>query len=415
MMRVAMMFCLIVALPAAWADERHHDASKPQPLSAPPKPMLEPTTAPAASQPSTTAPTTRPATAPATQPATQPAAAPPAPTPAGGDLHPQVTLHTTHGDIVVELDGEKAPISTKNFVDYVEAGFYDGTIFHRIISNFMIQGGGYTPEFTEKQIGLRPPIKNEWQNGLKNVRGTIAMARRGWAPGMPESAKEQAANSATAQFFINVVDNPQLDQPQADGAAYAVFGKVIRGMDVVDRIRNIETIEHPRLPMGKVVPKEPVVILTAKVTGPYDREKLAARVVEAGLSPELVAYIRKVEAETGKKVERTASGLMYIILQEGTGPQPGKADAVDVHYTGTFLDGKKFDSSLDRNEPFTFSLTGGVIRGWLEGVALMKVGEKRRLIIPPELGYGPQGRPPVIPPNATLVFDIELLRVRGPI
>ena len=130
-------------------------------------------------------------------------------------LHPRVTISTSLGDIVLELDGEKAPITVLNYVQYAQDGFYDGTVFHRVMSNFMIQGGGFTTEMDKKEEGLRPGITNEWTNGLKNVRGSIAMARLGNQP-----------DSATAQFFINVVDNPGLDQAR-DGAAYAVFGQVV--------------------------------------------------------------------------------------------------------------------------------------------------------------------------------------------
>ncbi len=202
---------------------------------------------------------------------TQPATSQPAKPTAGG-LTVRVRLDTTLGPIALELDGEKAPISTQNFVTYVEAKFYDGVIFHRVMSNFMIQGGGYLPDLTEKKDGLRPPIRNEWKNGLKNLRGTIAMART------------QVADSATAQFFINVVDNAMLDTPR-DGAAYAVFGKVVEGMETVDRIRNTEVTSNPRLPMGMVVPKEPVVITSAKVVGDYDKKALAEKAEAAAKAP----------------------------------------------------------------------------------------------------------------------------------
>lgn len=329
--------------------------------------------------------------------------------PAAVDKKVYVKLETSLGDIVLELDGEKAPISTKNFVDYVDAGFYNGTIFHRVMSNFMIQGGGYLPDLTEKQDGLRPPIKNEWQNGLKNVRGTIAMART------------QVADSATAQFFINVVDNGALDQPR-DGAAYAVFGKVVGGMDTVDKIRNTPVHSDPKLPMGPVVPTEPVIIKAAKRADAAEGAKLAQEAAAAAAKAEaeakaagekqLADFLGKVEQETGKKIEKTPSGLMYVILKEGAGPSPRPVDTVEVHYTGTFLDGKKFDSSVDRGQPAKFQLNR-VIKGWTEGVGLMKVGEKRKLIIPPDLAYGPSGRPG-IPPNSTLVFDVELLSIVPP-
>jgi peptidyl-prolyl cis-trans isomerase A (cyclophilin A) len=140
----------------------------------------------------------------------------------------KVKLATTAGDIVVELDAAKAPKSVDNFVQYVKAGHYDGTVFHRVISSFMIQGGGMTSELKEKPT--RPPIPLESKNGLNNVRGTIAMARTG------------DPNSATSQFFINVKDNSMLDAANsADGNGYAVFGKVISGMDVVDKIRVVPT------------------------------------------------------------------------------------------------------------------------------------------------------------------------------
>ncbi len=345
------------------------------------------------------------------QPIPQAATAPQPPsTQPAGDAAQYAKLETTLGDIVLELDGQKAPATVKNFLGYVDSGFYNGTIFHRVMSNFMIQGGGYTPEMDEKKEGLQPPIKNEWQNGLKNVRGSIAMARLGNQP-----------DSATCQFFINVVDNPALDQPR-DGAAYAVFGKVIAGMDTVDKIHNTEVGTHPKLPMGAVVPKTPVIIKAAKRLTPEEAQA-AARQAEAAAAEaqaeakaaaekQMQEIVARYERASGNKMQKTASGLMSIVLQPGDGPSPQPTDVVEVHYVGTLLDGKEFDSSLKRGRPARFGLNQ-VIKGWTEGVGLMKVGEKRVLIIPPELAYGPQGRPG-IPPNSTLVFEVELLAINPP-
>lgn len=326
-------------------------------------------------------------------------------------VNPRVALEIESGGrawgkIVLELDAEKAPITVDNFLQYCGDGFYNGLIFHRVIPTFMIQAGGYTPDVVEKKEGLRPGIKNEWRNGLKNSRGTISMARVGGQP-----------DSGSAQFFINVVDNARLDQPQQDGAAYAVFGKVVEGMDVVDKVRDAKCIQHPNYPAGAVTPETPVIIKSATILDGYDRAKLsekvksmtsAAKEAEVSGKAELA---KRFEADRAKATT-SQTGLMYVTQREGTGPQPTGTERVEVHYTGWLLDGTEFDSSVRRGQPFQFSLKGGVIEGWLEGVKTMKVGEKRTLIIPPELGYGTRGAGNVIPPNATLVFDVELLGIK---
>jgi len=165
----------------------------------------------------------------------------------------QVRLDTRLGAITLELADQKAPQSVKNFLTYVRDGFYNGTIFHRVIDGFMIQGGGFTPDFQQKPT--RAPIPNEADNGLKNRRGTVAMART------------SDPNSATAQFFINVKDNMFLDHrgPSPQGWGYAVFGKVIDGMDVVDQIRRVPT--GPGGPGGRFgdVPATPIVIESVTV------------------------------------------------------------------------------------------------------------------------------------------------------
>jgi peptidyl-prolyl cis-trans isomerase A (cyclophilin A) len=162
----------------------------------------------------------------------------------------KVRLKTTKGDIVLELNAEKAPITVENFLGYVKKKHYDGTVFHRVINGFMIQGGGFKLEgkdLVEKETGKG--IVNEGKNGLKNDRGTIAMART------------NDPNSATAQFFINVVDNAGLNFPSNGG--YAVFGKVVEGMDVVDKIKAVQTRADARL--GGDVPVEPITLQSATV------------------------------------------------------------------------------------------------------------------------------------------------------
>jgi peptidyl-prolyl cis-trans isomerase A (cyclophilin A) len=160
---------------------------------------------------------------------------------------PRVEIETSKGKIVVELDPAKAPISTKNFLTYVNEGFYAGTIFHRVIAGFMIQGGGMTADM--KQKPNHPPIAIESNNGLKNTRGTVAMART------------SDPNSATSQFFINTVDNGFLNYKSPSQPGYAVFGKVIEGMNVVDSIEKVKT--HNVGPNGDV-PIEPITIISAK-------------------------------------------------------------------------------------------------------------------------------------------------------
>ncbi|AGP46372.1 Peptidyl-prolyl cis-trans isomerase A [Serratia plymuthica] len=164
---------------------------------------------------------------------------------AAGETH--VMLTTSAGNIELALDSQKAPVSAKNFVDYVNSGYYNNTIFHRVIPGFMVQGGGFTADMQQKTTNA--PIKNEADNGLRNLRGTISMARTA------------DKDSATSQFFLNVADNAFLDHGQRD-FGYAVFGKVVKGMDVVDKIS--------QAPTGNVgpyqnVPSKPIVILSAKV------------------------------------------------------------------------------------------------------------------------------------------------------
>lgn len=170
---------------------------------------------------------------------------------AGVSAAPKVVLETSLGKIRVELDPQSSPVSVENFLKYVNSGFYKGTIFHRVIDGFMVQGGGFTPGMKKKTTPY-PPIKLESRNGLKNKKYTVAMARTS-DPG-----------SATSQFFINVVDNPRLDYPNPDGHGYAVFGKVVEGFDVVDKIRTVKTTTSGQY---TDVPVEPVLILSATAQG----------------------------------------------------------------------------------------------------------------------------------------------------
>jgi peptidyl-prolyl cis-trans isomerase A (cyclophilin A) len=186
-------------------------------------------------------------------------AASPTPTPRPVPTGPTVVITTSLGTIKAVLNKEQSPISVENFLKYARSGFYDGTIFHRVMPNFMIQGGGMTPDMQEKPT--QAPIRNEAKNGLRNSRGTLAMART------------NDPNSATSQFFINVRDNHALDFG-IRGAGYAVFGEVVEGMDVVDKIVNVATTAKPP---HENVPLTPVVIKSVREVGADGAPKAPAR------------------------------------------------------------------------------------------------------------------------------------------
>ncbi len=331
-----------------------------------------------------------------------------------------VTMTTTLGDMVIELNRERAPITVANFLSYADSGFYEGTMFHRIIKSFMIQGGGMTEGYTKK--GTKEQIQNEADNGLKNTYGTLAMARTG------------APHSATSQFFINVKDNQGTLNHKGknqQGWGYCVFGRVIDGLDTVEKIRNTPVHQDPRADPRQPAAADTSVLITNVVRA--DTSKLTEAI--AKFAGEDTTQATKDAEEAKKKAEAlgggmdagralvkskdvdiskgttTASGLWHVDVKAGDGDAVPSGARVTVHYTGWLTDGTEFDSSVGRGKPATFNING-VIRGWTEGVGSMKTGGKRFLVIPPEMAYGSQGRPS-IPPNAVLVFEVELIEIAG--
>jgi len=301
-------------------------------------------------------------------------------------------MHSTRGTIILSLEHEKTPMTVASFVGLAEGTvafknrspgrFYDGLSFHRVIKDFMIQGGdpmgngrggpGY--RFPDE---LRPDLKHDGP-------GVLSMANSG-------------PNTNGSQFFITHKATPWLD------GRHTVFGHVVSGQDVVDAIQQGDKITSVKiLRIGAEA-------MAFKVT----QESFDKMLKEANaLAREKQKQDRLKNIELIQKkwpqAKVTKSGLMYLVSKAGTGQSPEHGDTVTVHYTGSLLDGSVFDSSIARGAPASFKI-GQVIQGWNEALLSMKKGEKRTLIIPPELGYGERGYPGVIPPDAFLIFEVELL------
>jgi FKBP-type peptidyl-prolyl cis-trans isomerase len=300
---------------------------------------------------------------------------------------------TSKGEIVVNLEFEKTPGTVGNFVALAEGNlennarpqgepYYNGLKFHRVIADFMIQGG--CPLGT----GTGSPgysFDDEFHPELKhNSPGILSMANSGPA-------------SNGSQFFITHVATPWLDNK------HTVFGKVIEGQDVVDAVAQDDLLNS-------------IEIIRVGSEAENFNAIEAFRVFE-GARAEREAKAKQEQEELMNNVaagyDETPSGLRYKILQEGTGKKATKGSMVSVHYKGQLLDGQVFDSSYQRKQPIDFTIgVGQVIPGWDEGIQLLKVGDKARMVIPSELAYGSRGAGGVIPPDATLIFDVELMNVK---
>lgn len=301
-------------------------------------------------------------------------------------------FNTSKGEILVNLEFEKTPGTVGNFVALAEGSmenkakpqgkpYYDGLKFHRVIPDFMIQGG--CPLGT----GTGSPgyqFDDEFHPDLKHdAPGLLSMANAG--PGTNGS-----------QFFITHVATPWLDNK------HTVFGKVVEGQAIVDEIEQGDTIESIEI-IRQGQDAEKFNAIEAFRT--FESEKKKRIAAEKEKSANLLASV-------SEGFKETESGLRYNIQKEGSGKKAEKGKKVSVHYKGQLLDGTVFDSSFKRNEPIAFNLgVGQVIPGWDEGIQLLKEGDKARLVIPSELAYGSRGAGGVIPPNAPLIFDVELVKV----
>ena len=313
----------------------------------------------------------------------------------GGSM--QAKIETTKGEILIELEFEKTPMTVANFVGLAEGTikndakplgepYYDGIKFHRVIDNFMIQGGD--PTGTGRS-GPGYQFEDEFHPDLKHSEpGILSMANSG--PGTNGS-----------QFFITHVATPWLDDK------HSIFGHVIEGLDVVNAIEQDDLINKVTIIKNNVEFDAPKVFEESQVKA---REIAEAKRKKEG--EELEKLSKEFEAIIDT-AEKTPSGLKYVITTPGSGEKPTKGQTVSVHYAGYLMTGQKFDSSFDRNKPIEFPVgTGRVIKGWDEGIMLLNVGAKARLIIPSELAYGSKGAGGVIPANATLVFDVELMEIK---
>lgn len=301
-------------------------------------------------------------------------------------------INTSKGAITIQLTYKQTPGTVGNFVALAEGNlensakpqgtpYYNGLKFHRVIADFMIQGGDPTGSGAG---GPGYQFDDEFLPELRHDRpGVLSMANAG-----------KGTNGS--QFFITHVATPWLDDN------HTVFGYVVEGQEVVDTIAQgdvMESVEIIRL--GEEAQNWNAVEQFRLFQGAkLEREEAARKQAEAQLE-ELTAGFTK-----------TPSGLYYKILQAGQGNKPVKGQTVSVHYTGMLINGKVFDSSYSRNEPIEFPVgVGQVIAGWDEGILLLQEGDKARLVIPSHLGYGSRGAGGVIPPNAVLVFDVELVKV----
>jgi len=306
-------------------------------------------------------------------------------------------ISTNKGLIVVKLDYDKVPMTVANFAGLSEGNipnsfrgdgepYYDGLLFHRVINDFMIQGGD------PQGNGSGNPgysFPDEFHTDLKHdSSGILSMANAG--PGTNGS-----------QFFITHLATPHLDNK------HSVFGKVYKGIDVVNQIAQGDKIESIKIvKVGKEAESFDAAAVFKKMT----EEKKT--VLEAELKRKQAENIKLIEDKWPGRIT-TDSGLMYVVLQEGKGNKPKPGGMISAHYTGTFLDGRKFDSSLDKGTPLEFPVgVGKVIKGWDEALLDMRKGEKRVLIVPSNLAYGERGAGGVIPPNATLVFQVELVDIK---
>ncbi|GIZ15174.1 peptidylprolyl isomerase [Capnocytophaga catalasegens] len=299
---------------------------------------------------------------------------------------------TSRGEILVRLTYDKTPATVGNFVALAEGTmkntarkegepYYDGLKFHRVIADFMIQGGCPLGTGTG-DAGYK--FDDEFHPDLKHDKpGVLSMANAG-------------ANTNSSQFFITHTPTPWLDNK------HAVFGQVIEGQDVVDSIQQGDTIEKVEiLRIGKEALEWDALVHFNQ----FNAEK-EERIAEQKRKAE------QTFAQITQGFERTQSGLFYKIIENGSGKKAQKGQNVSVHYTGMLLDGQVFDSSLRRGVPLDFVVgIGQVIAGWDEGILLLNEGDKARFVIPSELGYGSRGAGGVIPPNAILIFDVELVKV----
>lgn len=308
-------------------------------------------------------------------------------------------IETDKGDIIIRLEYEKAPLTVMNFVGLAEGTlkntfrkkgepFYDGLTFHRVEPGFVIQGGD------PKGNGSGGPgyvFPNEIHPDLRHdSEGTVAMANAG-------------PNTNGSQFYITLAPTPHLD------GHYNVFGKVVQGMEVVKSIQKGDVMKHVKiLRIGEKASQFKATQEKFDSLRTALNKKLEEMAIQQ--KKQAIEFIRKKWPDLQKSPE----GIFYKILKKGKGPKPAKGQIVVAHYRGKFLDGRVFDESYKRGQPFSFPLgEGKVIKGWEITLSQMHKGEKRMVILPPELAYGSRGAGGVIPPNAFLVFEIELIDIKN--
>lgn len=303
-------------------------------------------------------------------------------------------FNTTKGKIVVQLEYQKTPLTVANFITLAEGTnsqvtnnlkgkpYYNGLKFHRVIADFMIQGG------CPKGDGSGDPgyrFDDEFVPELKHsAKGILSMANAG-------------PKTNGSQFFITHKATPHLD------GRHTVFGHVTIGLDVVDKIAKDDVITSVKIIR---VGKEAKKFDAEKIFNDYFVKKAEADKIEA----EKQKAAKEIALKEFENATTTESGLKYIVLQQGTGNKPVATSNVKVHYTGMLLEGKVFDSSVQRGEPIDFGLNQ-VIKGWTEGVQLMQEGSKYKFYIPSQLAYGERGVGGVITPNTDLIFEVELIKI----